>query len=126
MGLGYRRIASRMGLDANTVRLWIRRYRIYGREALKPYCHLGQDVCSTPRLVEKERQYSPAYEAYSTTLETVASITRRYGLDYNGFTYHIRNYHPELEAQRNALDRNVSSQENESDVRNNKNEREEE
>lgn len=126
MGFGYKRIAREMGLDASTVRQWVRRYRAHGLEALLPYCHLGQDIRFTPRLVKKERKYSPAYEAYSTTLETVASITRRYGLDYNGFLYHIRNYHSELEERRNNLVRNVSPQGNVSDVRNNKNEREEE
>lgn len=125
-GLSSGQVARKMGIDASMIRDWVRRYRAHGLEALRPYYRIGQESRPALRWEEKERQYSPAYEAYSTTLETVASITRRYGLDYNGFTYHIRNYHPELEAQRNALDRNVSSQENESDVRNNKNEREEE
>ena len=125
-GLSSRQIARATGVDASMVRNWVRRYRAQGLEALRPYYRVGQDARPALRREEKDRKYSPAYEAYSTTLEPVASITRRYGLDYYGFTYHIRNYHPELEELRNNLVRLVRSQGNASDVRNKEKEREEE
>ena len=102
-GLSSRQIARATGVDASMVRAWVRRYRAHGLDALRPYYHVGKETRPALHWEEKERQYSPAYEAFSTTLETVASITRRYGLDYYGFTYHIRNYHPELKERRSRL-----------------------
>ena len=112
-GLSSRQISRTMGIDASMIRDWVRRYRAHGLEALRPYYRIGQESRPALRWEEKERQYSPAYEAYSTTLEPVASITRRYGLDYYGFTYHIRNYHPELIEQRSRLCQHVANNETE-------------
>ena len=125
-GLSSRQIARATGVDASMVRNWVRRYRAQGLEALRPYYRIGQESRPALRWEEKERQYSPAYEAYSTTLEPVASITRRYGLDYYGFKNHIRISHPELEEKRNNLARLVLSQGSISDERNKVNERKEE
>ena len=125
-GLSSSQVARTMGIDASMVRAWVRRYRTHGLEALRPYYRIGQESRPALRWEEKERQYSPAYEAFSTTLEPVASITRRHGLDYYGFTYHIHRYHPELEEQRSNLVRLVRSQGNASEVRNKVNERKEE
>lgn len=125
-GLSSRQISRTMGIDASMIRDWVRRYRAHGLEALRPYYRIGQESRPALRWEEKERQYSPAYEAYSTTLEPVASITRRYGLDYYGFKNHIRISHPELEEKRNNLARLVLSQGSVSDERNKVNERKEE
>ena len=125
-GLSSSQVARTMGIDASMIRDWVRRYRAHGLEALRPYYRIGQESRPALRWEEKERQYSPAYEAFSTTLEPVASITRRHGLDYYGFTYHIHRYHPELEEQRSNLVRLVRSQGNASEVRNKVNERKEE
>ena len=106
-GLGCKRIARAMDLDASTVRMWLRRYRAKGLESLHPYDGRGADGhppgVHTARGMANERLFSPAFSVYATTLEPVASITRRYGLDYNGFLYHVRRYHPELTEQRTRL-----------------------
>ena len=125
-GLSSRQVALKMGIDASMVRAWVRRYRAHGLDALRPYYRVGKEARPALHWEEKERQYSPAYEAFSTTLEPVASITRRYGLDYYGFTYHIRNYHPELEEKRNNLVRLVLSKRSVSEERNKENPKEEE
>ena len=106
-GYGSKRIARLMNLDDSTVRLWLRSYRASGLEALKPYWRPAlpekpksvRDV----RRVTNERLFSSAFEVYSTTLEPVASITRRYGLDYQSFIYHVKRYHPELVEKRDRL-----------------------
>ena len=106
-GLGNKQIASEMDLDVNMVRCWIRLYRAEGLEALRP--HYGVGKGGRPlgiRGVRREkngRLFLPALKVYSTTLEPVASITRRYDLDYQQFVYHLRRYHPELIAQRRRL-----------------------
>lgn len=112
-GLSSRQIARATGVDASMVRNWVRRYRAHGLDALRPYYRVGKEARPALHWEEKERMYSPAYEAFSTTLEPVASITRRYGLDYYGFTYHIRNYHPELIEQRSRLCQHVANNETE-------------
>ena len=106
-GYGSKRIARLMKLDDSTVRLWLRRYRASGLESLQPYWRPAlpekpksvRDV----RRVTNERLFSSAFEAYSTTLEPVASIARRYGLDYQSFVYHLKRYHPELVEKRGRL-----------------------
>lgn len=106
-GFGSKRIARLMKLDDSTVRQWLRRYRATGLESLQPYWR--PPVPEKPknvrdvRRVTNERLFSSAFEAYASTLEPVASITRRYGLDYNTFVYHVKRYHPELVAQRKQL-----------------------
>ena len=106
-GYGSKRIARLLKLDDSTVRLWLRRYRATGLESLQPYWRppLPEKPKSVRdvRRVTNERLFSSAFETYASTLEPVASITRRYGLDYNTFVYHVKRYHPELVERRNKL-----------------------
>ncbi len=106
-GLGCKRIAQVMDLNVSTVRLWLRVYRADGLEALRPYYGVGEGGrplgVRGVRRDKIERLFSPALEVYSTTLEPVTSIARRYGLDYQRFIYHIRHYRPELIERRSRL-----------------------
>ena len=106
-GLGCKRIAKVMDLDDSAVRLWLRVYRDKGLEALRPYYGRGADGrplgVRGVRREKNERLFSLAMEVYSTTLEPVTSIARRYGLDYQQFIYHIRHFHPELTEKRKGL-----------------------
>ena len=104
-GLGSKRIAQEMGLDDSMVRMWLRKYRAHGLESLQPYWREGREVhcLRLSRREENERSFQPAFVAFSTTLEPVASITRRYGLDYQNFKYHVERYHPELVESRRQL-----------------------
>lgn len=109
-GLGSKRIAQAMHLDDSTVRLWLRKYRTYGLESLRPYWRRDKktDGIRASRREENERTFQTAFSAYATTLEPVASITRRYGLDYQSFVYHLKRYHPELWEQRRKLVENYA------------------
>ena len=106
-GLGCKRIAQALDLDDSAVSLWLRVYRAKGLEALRPYYGRGADGRPLGvRGVRRERidrLFSPALEVYSTTLEPVASIVRRHGLDYQSFLYHLKRFHPELIEQRGRL-----------------------
>ena len=109
-GFGSKRIAQELNLDDSTVRRWLRRYRTHGMESLRPYWREGrpEQGLRVSRREENERTFQPAFTAYSTTLEPVASITRRYGLDYQSFVYHMKRYHPELGEQRKRLAENYA------------------
>ena len=109
-GLGSKRIAQTLGIDDSMVRLWLRKYRAYGIDALRPYWREKPSECGlrVSRREENERTFQTAFTAYSTTLEPVASITRRYGLDYQSFVYHLKRYHPELGEQRKRLTENYA------------------
>lgn len=104
-GLGSKQIAKALGLDDSLVRRWIRKYRTHGLESLRPYWREGRTEKSlrAARREENERTFQPAFTAYATTLEPVASISRRYKIDYQSFVYHLRRYHPELGEQRKKL-----------------------
>lgn len=106
-GLGSKRIAQQLLVDDSTVRRWLRRYRLYGIDALCPYWREPKsDVGYGIRILrreENERQFQVAFCAYSSTLEPISSITRRFKLDYQSFKYHVERYHPELVAQRRRL-----------------------
>lgn len=104
-GFGSRYIARVMNLDDSTVRHWIRKYRAHGMDALHPYWREGrpEQGLRVSRREENERTFQPAFTAYATTLEPVASITRRYGIDYQSFIYHLKRNHPELVARREEL-----------------------
>lgn len=107
-GLGSKRIAKVMGLDDAMVRRWLRKYRATGLESLQPY---WQDVRPDKepqglrdiRRVTNERLFTQAFELYANTLEPVASITRRCGIDYQSFVYHLKRFHPEMVALRKNL-----------------------
>lgn len=109
-GLGSKRIAQALDLDDSTVRQWLRKYRAHGLDALRPYWRDNRTAqgLRISRREENERTFQPAFTAYATTLEPVASITRRYGLDYQSFVYHLKRYHPELGEQRKRLTENYA------------------
>ena len=103
-GYGSKRIATVTGLDDSLVRRWIRRYRTHGLDSLKPYWRPGRDQgIRASRHDDYERLFKSAYPAYAYTLESVASIARRYRLDYHAFKYHVEHHHPELVVQRKQL-----------------------
>ena len=104
-GLGNERIAKLMGLDSSMVRQWLRRYRDAGLDALRLQRRVQKETLSrreTSRR-QKDAQYYEAYRVFSTTLEPLASITRRFQLDYKTFKYHVEHFHPELVAKRARL-----------------------
>lgn len=104
-GYGSKWIGRTMGLDDSLVRGWLRKYRARGLGALRPYSrstengHVGERTGRS----KNELLFYPAYEVYSSSLEPVASIARRYQFDYHSFKYHVERYHPELVAKRTRL-----------------------
>jgi transposase len=104
-GMGSKRIASTLGIDDSMVRAWLRKYRKYGLDSLQPYRRAGKENSPLARVqrAENEHQFEQACIAFVSTLEPVASITRRYRLDYHSFQYHVQRYHPELVEKRNRL-----------------------
>ncbi len=98
-------IAKSMGLDDSMVRAWIRKYRAYGTSALQPYWR--EKGAREKQVVsyrdKRDQLFGAAFKDYASSLEPVASITRRFGLDYHAFKYHVERYHPELVARRNLL-----------------------
>lgn len=107
-GLSSRRIAREMNVDDSLVRRWLRRYYAAGAESLHPYRRISDPDRRTQgiqavRRAKNERLFSPALAVYCTTLEPVASIARRYGLDYQSLMYHIRRFHPEMVERRSRL-----------------------
>lgn len=105
-GHNSREISQRMQLDDSMVRSWIRKYREYGDAALQPYWRKanGQQYNPVVSFVkDRDILFSSAFIDYAYSLEPVASITRRFGLDYHAFKYHVERYHPELVARRNML-----------------------
>lgn len=104
-GLGSKRIAHLMGIDDSMIRAWLRRYQKGGLESLRPY-HSAQKAPSSIRLKrrsEKDEQYKDAFMAFTTTLEPVASIARRYRLNYRTFNYHLQRHRPDLIEERARL-----------------------
>lgn len=105
-------IAAQLGVDSSQVRSWIRKYKTYGIESLHPYIRgLGdsKDKCVSLN-DDKEEQFKVAYQTYATTQDSIASIARRYGLNYGSFRYHLLRYHPELKERRDALKRGTLQQ----------------
>lgn len=100
-----RRIALHLNLDDSMVRSWLRKYRSFGEESLRPYIRRETPVPGKQhmRRMENEDQFQAAFLVFSSTLEPVASITRRYNLDYHSFKYHLKRYHPELIEKRESL-----------------------
>ena len=101
-GYGSKWIGRTMGLDDSLVRGWLRKYRARGLGALRPYSRSGESGLTCGRACA-EKKFQQAYEVYSSSLEPVASIARRYQLDYHAFRYHVERYHPELKARRASL-----------------------
>ena len=58
---------------------------------------------------DKDQLFRDAYEAYATSRETIASITRRFGLDYQSFKYHVERHHPDLVERRKRLKLSVDN-----------------
>lgn len=106
-GLGSKRIAAQLGIDDSQVRSWLRKYKAYGVESLHPYRRSGEAPSSKGRSLHKhnEKQFQVAYRIYAGTLEPMASIARRHGLNYGSFRYYLLRYHPELAERRAALKR---------------------
>lgn len=104
-GLGSKRIARETGLDASMVRQWLRRYRASGLEALQLVRtrNGGADNRRAKTRARKDEQFDAAFQIYATTLEPIASIARRFQLDYRIFKYHIEHHHPELVETRRRL-----------------------
>ena len=106
-GQGYKSktISRMMGIDDSLVRSWLRKYRKYGESALKPYWRGPKPgpVFQRYQRSENERLFQQAFSVYALTLEPIASIARRFGLDYHSFRYHVTRYHPELVAMREGL-----------------------
>lgn len=111
-GYGSKSIAKLLGIDDSMVRAWLRKYREKGIEALRPYAREGKpDFKRKPtRCEENAVLYESALLAFASTLEPVASITRRHQLDYHAFKYYVERYRPELVAQRERLKINVRYQ----------------
>ena len=110
-GCSIRQISRALDLGYNMIRQWLQLYRDSGLEALQPCYKLGVEPGPGPRATRREaneRDFSPAFVLYATTLEPASIITRRYGLDYQSFVYHLRKYHPELMRQRSRLARPVA------------------
>ncbi len=104
-GNGCKKIARAMALDDSMVRAWIRKYKAFGADALRPYWR-GPKVppcMQRDRRSENELLFRQAYPVYASSLEPVASIARRFQIDYHSFKYHVQRYHPELVARRESL-----------------------
>ena len=104
-GLGSKWIAAQLGVDDSQVRSWIRKYKAYGIESLRPYGRKAGESKSNGKsqYVNQEEQFRNAYQLYAETQESMASIARRYGLDYGSFRYYLLRYHPELKERRRKL-----------------------
>ena len=97
-------ISERTGVDSSVIRRWLRRYRLYGHHSLQPFWRPDRRKDSrAERHADRDQLYREAYDAYVTSREPVASITRRFNLDYHAFKYHVERYHPELVAARARL-----------------------
>ena len=93
---------------------WVRKYRKYGEAALQPYWRKASVLDSQPvvtilKVKDRDFLFSSAFIDYAYSLEPVASITRRFGLDYHAFKYHVERYHPELVERRNLLRKSASA-----------------
>ncbi len=104
-GVSTKVIARNMDLDDSMVRAWIRKYHRFGESALEPYWRSNgtKPLPLVTRHSDKENRFRKAFQAYATSLEPVASIARRYMLDYHSFKYHVERYHPELIEARERL-----------------------
>ena len=110
-GLGSKQIARAMNLDDSMVRLWLRKYRVHGEQGMHPYWREAGAVPSrqSPAQTKEEvPRFRAAMVSYATSLEPVASIARRHGVEYHSFKYYVERYHPELVAKRKQLNVCVS------------------
>ena len=110
-GMHSNELSEMTGIDASVIRRWLRRYRTYGRVSLQPFWRPDRPK-DTRRVVHagKDQVFQNACDAYATSREPVASITRRFGLDYHSFKYHVERYHPELVEVRSRLKDSVDKE----------------
>ena len=110
-GLGSKWIAAQLGADGSQVRSWIRKYKAYGIESLRPYIRgIGDSKDKTVFLNDdKEEQFKEAYQMYATTQESISSIARHFGLNYGSFRYYLLRYHPEYVESRRKLETSADS-----------------
>lgn len=88
-GMGYKAIASALGLSRDTVRGWVKSFRLTGRTA---------SVQSTGKLRikdDREEQYQLAREEYENTPESLRTIAQRHGVNYYNLRYFLQQHHPE-------------------------------
>lgn len=101
-GLSSMAISREMGLDDSMIRMWVRKYKGGGAEALRPYWRgkpERQIARPRPRM-EGDERFQAALRDYASGMDTEAAIARRHGLDYLSFRYHVRRYHAPLVEQR--------------------------
>ena len=91
-GKGYKAVANALCLPRDTVRNWIVSYRKTGRtESVQT---TGQ-LRTAPSFQRREEQYAAARRAYETSQESLLSIARKHGLNYNNLRNFLQQYHPE-------------------------------
>lgn len=109
-GMSSNEISTKTGIDASVIRRWIRRYQQYGPISLRPYWRSDNKPDSRASVrADKDSLFQEAYEAYVTSRDSVAAITRRFGLDYHAFKYHLERYHPEYVESRRKLETSADS-----------------
>ncbi|MBQ6952287.1 MAG: transposase [Bacteroidales bacterium] len=94
-GKGYKAISTELGIKRDTVRSWITTYRLTGRtESVQV---TGQ--MRTVQLAQQEEQYAKAREEYETSTESLLSIAKKHGLNYNNLRHFLQQHHPESACQ---------------------------
>ena len=90
-GKGYKAISTELGIKRDTVRNWITTYRLTGRtESVQV---TGQ--MRTVQLAQQEELYAEAREEYETSTESLLSIAKKHGLNYNNLRHFLQQHHPE-------------------------------
>ena len=90
-GKGYKAISPELGLKRDTVRNWITTYRLTGRtESVQV---TGQ--MRTVQLAQQEALYAKAREEYENSTESLLSIARKHGVNYNNLRNFLLQHHPE-------------------------------
>ena len=88
-GKGYKAIASALGVPRDTVRGWVKSYRLTGRTLSV------QNTGQLRSVEEREALYRAAREEYENSSATLQTIARRHGLNYYNLRYFLQQHHPE-------------------------------
>ena len=107
-GYGAKRIGSILGIDYTVVREWLRRYELFGEEALrpgwrKPTERSGSDCDAVAKPVTVEK-YRRAVELYATTHLKGVEICRECAVSCAGFYAYMRKYHRDMVLLRNGIE----------------------
>ena len=96
-GLGAKRISRELGIDSSVIKEWLRRYREFGADSLKPWWRKSTSgIHKSADFAERHARFDEPLRLYMETDMKCTDICRRCGVDYASFYYFLHRYHYSL------------------------------